>query len=67
MRAPYTSAPVILRKLLDLSPVVWADDSYGLDELLASNMSAEKISALLEEQHDIRVSATSVTRWRNDA
>lgn len=63
-RSPYASAPVVLRKLLELAPIEVDDHAYTLDELLNSLWSSERISALIEQQHGLRIGATSITRWR---
>ena len=59
-RSAYASAPVVLRKLLAIEPI----RGLNLDELLATDWTAEQISALILEEHDLRVSATSIRRWR---
>ena len=59
-RSSYASAPVVLRKLLQIEPI----RGMNLDELLASDWTPEQVSALILEEHDLRISATSIRRWR---
>lgn len=63
-RSQYASAPVVLRKLLMVAPIVIDGETYNLDGLLASEHSAVVISAAIWSQHDLVVSPTSITRWR---
>lgn len=60
----YTTAPVVLRKLLALAPVTIDGEAFNLDGLLASHHSAVVVAAAVWAQHDLAVSPTSITRWR---
>jgi len=63
-RSSYASAPVVLRRLLELEPINHAGRTWTLEEMLASVLTAETISFLIDKQHDLRISATSIRRWR---
>ena len=68
-RSSYASAPVVLRKLLEVEPIRYQkageeERLYSLQELLDSDFSAELISGLIWTTHELRISATSIRRWR---